>query len=38
MTEFSEMGELEVWYSRVSAEDFLGLITGLKTMGKAKKL
>ena len=38
MTEFSEMGELEVWYSRVSAEDFLGLITDSKTMGKAKKL
>jgi len=37
MTEFSEMGELEVWYSRVSAEDFLGLITDSKTMGKAKK-
>jgi uncharacterized protein (DUF2252 family) len=38
MTEFSEMGELEVWYSRVSAEGFLGLITDSKTMGKAKKL
>jgi uncharacterized protein (DUF2252 family) len=37
ITEFSEMGELEVWYSRVSAEDFLGLITDSKTMGKAKK-
>jgi uncharacterized protein (DUF2252 family) len=37
MIEFSEMGELEVWYSRVSAEDFLGLITDSKTMGKAKK-
>jgi uncharacterized protein (DUF2252 family) len=37
MAEFSEMGELEVWYSRVSAEDFLGLITDSKTMGKAKK-
>ncbi len=35
--EFSEMGEPEVWYSRVSAEDFLGLITDWKTMGKAKK-
>jgi uncharacterized protein (DUF2252 family) len=37
MAEFSEMGELEVWYSRVSAEDFLELITDSKTMGKAKK-
>src|SRR5919106_4790939 len=26
MAEYSEMGELEVWYSRVSADDVLGLI------------
>ena len=37
MAEFSEMGELEVWYSRVSAEDFLGLISDSKTLGKVKK-
>jgi hypothetical protein len=37
MAEFSEMGELEVWYSRVRVEEFLELITDSKTMGKAKK-
>src|SRR5215216_4382021 len=37
MAEFSEMGELEVWYSRVSAEDVLGLIADSKTKKKATK-
>ena len=36
MAEYSEMGELEVWYSRVSAED-LGLIVASRTMKKVKK-
>ena len=37
MAEFSEMGELEVWYSRVSASEFLELITDSKTIKKAKR-
>jgi uncharacterized protein (DUF2252 family) len=37
MAEYSEMGELEVWYSRVSAEEVLGLITNSRSMKKAKK-
>jgi uncharacterized protein (DUF2252 family) len=37
MAEFSEMGELEVWYSRVSANEFLELITDSKTIKKVKK-
>jgi uncharacterized protein (DUF2252 family) len=35
MAEFSEMRELEVWYSRVGADDVLGLISDSKTMKKA---
>jgi uncharacterized protein (DUF2252 family) len=37
MAEFSEMGELEVWYTRVSANEFLEEITDSKTIKKAKK-
>jgi uncharacterized protein (DUF2252 family) len=37
MAEYSEMGELEVWYSRVSAEDVLGLIADSRTMKKVTK-
>ena len=37
MAEYSEMGELEVWYSRVSADDVLGLIATSRTMKKVKK-
>jgi uncharacterized protein (DUF2252 family) len=37
MAEYSEMGELEVWYSRVSAEEIFDLISDSKTMKKAKK-
>jgi uncharacterized protein (DUF2252 family) len=37
MAEFSEMGELEVWYSRVSADEVFGLIADSRTMTKAKK-
>src|SRR5215203_5711500 len=39
MAEFSEMGELEVWYSRVSEEDIRGLLSGAKNRKTtAKKL
>ena len=37
MAEFSEMGELEVWYSRVGAEEIFGLIADSKSMKKATK-
>jgi uncharacterized protein (DUF2252 family) len=37
MTEYSEMGELEVWYSRVRAEEIFDLISNSKTMKRAKK-
>jgi uncharacterized protein (DUF2252 family) len=37
MAEFSEMGELEVWYSRVSAEEIFDFIADSSTMKKAKK-
>ena len=37
MAEFSEMGELEVWYSRVSADEVFGLIADSRTMKKATK-
>jgi uncharacterized protein (DUF2252 family) len=37
MTEYSEMGELEVWYSRVRAEEIFDLISDSKTMKRAKK-
>ena len=37
MAEFSERGELEVWYSRVSAEAGFDLITDSTTAKKAKK-
>jgi uncharacterized protein (DUF2252 family) len=39
MAEFSEMGELEVWYSRVGEEEVSGLLSGARTTKKtAKKL
>src|SRR5215208_4672404 len=39
MAEFSQMGELEVWYSRVSEEELSGLLSGARTKKKtAKKL
>jgi uncharacterized protein (DUF2252 family) len=39
MAEFSEMGELEVWYSRVGEEDIRGLLSGAKNRKTtAKKL
>jgi uncharacterized protein (DUF2252 family) len=37
MAEFSEMGELEVWYSRVGADEVFGLIDDSRTLKKAKK-
>jgi uncharacterized protein (DUF2252 family) len=37
MAEYSEMGELEVWYSRVGADEILGLISDPKSMKKATK-
>jgi uncharacterized protein (DUF2252 family) len=37
MTEYSEMGELEVWYSRVGAEKIFDLIADSKTLKRAKK-
>jgi uncharacterized protein (DUF2252 family) len=37
MAEFSEMGELEICYSRVGADEVFGLIAGSRTMKKAKK-
>jgi uncharacterized protein (DUF2252 family) len=37
MAEFSEMGELEVWYSRVSTSEFLELITDSTTIKKTKR-
>jgi uncharacterized protein (DUF2252 family) len=39
MAEFSEMGELEVWYSRVSEEEVRGMLSDARTKKKtAKKL
>jgi uncharacterized protein (DUF2252 family) len=37
MAEFSEMGELEVWYSRVGEEEAFGLLSGAKTNKKTTK-
>jgi uncharacterized protein (DUF2252 family) len=37
MAEYSEMGELEVWYSSVGAEEIFGLISDSKSMKKAAK-
>ena len=37
MAEFSQMGEIETWYSRVSADDVFGLISDSRTRKKAKK-
>jgi uncharacterized protein (DUF2252 family) len=37
MTEYSEMGELEVWYSRVGEEEIFDLISDSKTVKRAKK-
>src|SRR5829696_4986075 len=37
MAEYSEMGDLEVWYSRVRAEEIFDLISDSKTMKRAKK-
>jgi hypothetical protein len=36
MAEFSEMGPLEVWYSRVSAEEFLDLIDSMTAKRRRK--
>jgi len=36
MAEFSEMGELEVWYSRVGEEEVRGLLSGAKNNSKKK--
>jgi uncharacterized protein (DUF2252 family) len=39
MAEFSQMGELEVWYSRVSEEEVRGMLSDARTKKKtAKKL
>jgi len=37
MAEFSEMGELEVWYSRVGEEEVRGLLSDAKTKKKTTK-
>src|SRR5215217_3115904 len=37
MAEFSEMGELEVWYSRVGEEEVRGLVSDAKTKKKTTK-
>jgi uncharacterized protein (DUF2252 family) len=37
MAEFSEMGELEVWYSRVGEEEVRGLLSGARTRKKTTK-
>jgi uncharacterized protein (DUF2252 family) len=37
MAEYSEMGDLEVWYSRVKAEQIFDLTRESKTMKRAKK-
>jgi uncharacterized protein (DUF2252 family) len=37
MAEFSEMGELEVWYSRITEEEILGLISGANARKKTAK-
>jgi uncharacterized protein (DUF2252 family) len=37
MAEFSEMGELEVWYSRVSADKVFDLISDSRTIKRVKK-
>src|SRR5215213_6625536 len=37
MAEFSEMGELEVWYSRIGEEDIRGLLTEAKAGKKTGK-
>lgn len=38
MGEFSEMGELEVWYSRVGVDEIRGLLSDAKTKKTTKKL
>jgi uncharacterized protein (DUF2252 family) len=37
MVEFSEMGELEVWYLRVGVEEVSGLLSGARTAKKTTK-
>jgi uncharacterized protein (DUF2252 family) len=37
MAEYEEMGELEVWYSRVRADEIFDLISDSKTMRRARK-
>jgi hypothetical protein len=37
MAEYSEMGVLEVWYSRVSVDEGIDLIADSATAKKAKK-
>ena len=38
MAEFSEMGELEVWYSRIGEEDIRALVSQARTKKTAKRL
>jgi uncharacterized protein (DUF2252 family) len=38
MAEFSQMGELEVWYSRIGEEDIRALVSQAKTKNTAKRL
>src|ERR687893_2138058 len=38
MAEFSEMGELEAWYSRVRADEIFGLIADSKSMKKGYEI
>jgi uncharacterized protein (DUF2252 family) len=38
MAEFSEMGELEVWYLRVGEEEAFGLLSAARTKKTAKKV
>jgi uncharacterized protein (DUF2252 family) len=37
MAEFSEMGELEVWYSRIGEEEVIGLLSDAKARKKTTK-
>ena len=37
MTRFSEMGELEVWYTRIGEEEIKGLLTEARAGKKTTK-
>jgi hypothetical protein len=37
MAEFSEMGELEVWYSRIREEEVRGLLLGARAKKRPRK-